>query len=182
MTTNLCQSTRYGNANCWLAHINKKRFEVLTAVIMKSTITWDITPCSSFESQPKFRRNIASPSSGQKICQLISRPWRWRRYVPPKRRFALNGLHGVISQKIVVFTNKNRLISLIIEMKTPLPVCAPLMRMEKFGQVLEAPRLATDDSTYSRWLANAACRKPITLLCNICVTLRLPDCGKWNSG
>jgi hypothetical protein len=28
---------------------------------------------------------------------------RWRRYVPPKRRLALNGLHGVISQKIVRF-------------------------------------------------------------------------------
>jgi hypothetical protein len=27
------------------------------------------------------------------------RPWRWRRYVPPKRRLTLNGLHGVISQE-----------------------------------------------------------------------------------
>jgi hypothetical protein len=35
-------------------------------------------------------------------------PWRWRRYVPPKRRLTLNGLHGVISQKMIL------LISLII--------------------------------------------------------------------
>jgi hypothetical protein len=28
--------------------------------------------------------------------------WRWRRYVPPKRRLTINGLHGVISQKIVL--------------------------------------------------------------------------------
>jgi hypothetical protein len=27
---------------------------------------------------------------------LFFRPWRWRRYVPPKRRLTLNGLHGVI--------------------------------------------------------------------------------------
>jgi hypothetical protein len=37
------------------------------------------------------------------------RPWRWRRYVPPKRRLKLNGLHGVISQKMILF--KNALIS-----------------------------------------------------------------------
>jgi hypothetical protein len=56
-----------------------------TKNIMKSTIFWDITPCS--------------PLNGQ----LIFRPWRWRRYVPPKRRLTLNGLHGVISEKIVLF-------------------------------------------------------------------------------
>jgi hypothetical protein len=37
------------------------------------------------------------------LAQLIFRPWRWRRYVPPKRRLTLNGLHGVISQKMVLF-------------------------------------------------------------------------------
>jgi hypothetical protein len=30
-------------------------------------------------------------------------PWRWRRYVPPKRRLKLDGLHGVISQKMILF-------------------------------------------------------------------------------
>jgi hypothetical protein len=29
----------------------------------------------------------------------ILRRWRWRLYVPPKRRLSLKGLHGVISQK-----------------------------------------------------------------------------------
>jgi hypothetical protein len=27
-------------------------------------------------------------------CWTLLRPWRWRRYDPPKRRFTLNGLHG----------------------------------------------------------------------------------------
>jgi hypothetical protein len=33
----------------------------------------------------------------------LARPWRWRRYVPPRRRWTFNRLHGVISQKIAVF-------------------------------------------------------------------------------
>jgi hypothetical protein len=37
------------------------------------------------------------------LAQLIIRPWRWKQYVPPKRRLTLNGLHGVISQKMVRF-------------------------------------------------------------------------------
>jgi hypothetical protein len=36
------------------------------------------------------------------LAQLI-RPWRWRRCSPPKLRLTFNGLHGVISQTIVLF-------------------------------------------------------------------------------
>jgi hypothetical protein len=39
-------------------------FEVFTAEVMQSIIFWDMTPCSLL-------------------------PWRWRRYVPPKRRLTL---------------------------------------------------------------------------------------------
>jgi hypothetical protein len=34
------------------------------------------------------------------LARLILRPWRWRLYVPPKRRLTFNGLHGTILQKI----------------------------------------------------------------------------------
>jgi hypothetical protein len=37
------------------------------------------------------------------FAELILRPWRWRRYVPPRRRVQLNVLHGDISQKMVLF-------------------------------------------------------------------------------
>jgi hypothetical protein len=37
------------------------------------------------------------------LARLILRPWRWRRYVPPKRRLTLNRLHDVISKKIEIF-------------------------------------------------------------------------------
>jgi hypothetical protein len=50
----------------------------------------------------------ALPSGIQRrvTCLLLARlirPWRWRRYVPPKRQLTFNGLHGVISQKIALF-------------------------------------------------------------------------------
>jgi hypothetical protein len=37
------------------------------------------------------------------VCWTILRPWRRRRYVPPKRRVQLYRLHGVISQKMILF-------------------------------------------------------------------------------
>jgi hypothetical protein len=35
---------------------------------------------------------------------LILQPWRWRRYASPKRWLTSNGLHGVVSQKIKLFS------------------------------------------------------------------------------
>jgi hypothetical protein len=58
-------------------------FEVFTAVVIKSIIFWDVTPCS--------------------LAEKIFLPRRWRRYVPPKRRLHLNRLHGVTSQKMTLF-------------------------------------------------------------------------------
>jgi hypothetical protein len=37
------------------------------------------------------------------LLNLFLLPWWWRRYVPPKRLLTLNGLHGVISQKLILF-------------------------------------------------------------------------------
>jgi hypothetical protein len=41
-------------------------FQVLTAVLMKISIFWDITPCIPLQSQPTFRRNMSLLSSGPK--------------------------------------------------------------------------------------------------------------------
>jgi hypothetical protein len=63
------QKNSIKKSNINIGIITKKikvlRFEVLTAVVIKSTIFWDIKPCSSL-SQPTFRRNISPPFSGSK--------------------------------------------------------------------------------------------------------------------
>jgi hypothetical protein len=46
--------------------ISLLRFEVLTAVIMKSTISWDITPCSLLKVNRYLRGIYIVSSSGSK--------------------------------------------------------------------------------------------------------------------
>jgi hypothetical protein len=89
---------------------------------MKSTIFWDITPCGPLSVNRCFegtyrlhlqdRKNKLSKKPAWKqvasfhagyFLSLFFRPWIWRRYVPPNRRLTLNGLHGVISQKMVLY-------------------------------------------------------------------------------
>jgi hypothetical protein len=79
----------------WL--LDRVGFEVLKAVVMKSTIFWNITPCSPLSVM------LATWFHAGFLLSLFFPPWRWRRYVPPKRRLTLNGLHGGISQKMVLF-------------------------------------------------------------------------------
>jgi hypothetical protein len=88
------------------------RFEVLTGVIMKGIIFWDMTPCSYLSVNRRFGEKHRLHLQGRKnkyskppdfLLNLFLRPRRLRRYVPPKRRLTLNGLHGVISQKIIPF-------------------------------------------------------------------------------
>jgi hypothetical protein len=67
-------------------------FEALTAVVMKSSIFWDITPCNPL----KFCSLCRLHSRWFLAC-LILRSWRWRRSVPPKRLLNFN---GVLFQKI----------------------------------------------------------------------------------
>jgi hypothetical protein len=68
--------------------ITKRESEVLTAVVMKSTLFWDITLCYF---QTGFLLGLFfDPEDGGDMFL-------------PKRRLIFNGLHGVISQKIVLF-------------------------------------------------------------------------------
>jgi hypothetical protein len=47
-------------------------FEVLTAVIRKSSVFWDITPCSPLKSLPTFRRNSAPLAACFHACSDYS--------------------------------------------------------------------------------------------------------------
>jgi hypothetical protein len=53
--------------------------------------------------QKRTHRGASSNGKATQACWIFLRPWRWRRYVPPKRQLLHNGLHGVISQKMILF-------------------------------------------------------------------------------
>jgi hypothetical protein len=67
-------------------------FEVFTVVIMKSIIFWVMTLCSPLLACWLLAELISSTLKMEAIC-------------PPKRRLKLNGLHGVISQKMILFSS-----------------------------------------------------------------------------
>jgi hypothetical protein len=93
--------------------------------ISKSTIFWNVTLCSPLNVNRRFGRTYRLHLQGQDnklrkklawkhpllaICfhagfflSLLFWPWKWRRYVPPKRRLTFKGLHSVISQNMVLF-------------------------------------------------------------------------------
>jgi hypothetical protein len=81
---------------------------------LKSSIFWDITPCTASKVKWYFRGAYYLHFQCQRISQssachllscwflawLILWPWRWRHCALPKCRLFLNGLHGIISQKL----------------------------------------------------------------------------------
>jgi hypothetical protein len=73
-------------------------FEVLTAVVTKSSIFWYITLHSPLRVNQRF--SALHLLSHWYLSRHIL-PWRWRQYVPPKHQFTFNGLHAVILQELV---------------------------------------------------------------------------------
>jgi hypothetical protein len=72
---------------------------------MKSIIFWDVTPCSLLSCNRCFGGTYRLHLQVEENISwyYFLRPWRWRRYVPPKRLLQLNRLHGVTSQKMILF-------------------------------------------------------------------------------
>jgi hypothetical protein len=74
---------------------------------MKSIIFWDMTPCSPLSFNRRFggtyRLHLQGRRNGFSKPASKVASWRWRRYVPPKRRLKPNRLHGIISQKMILF-------------------------------------------------------------------------------
>jgi hypothetical protein len=79
-------------------------FEVFTAVVMKSIIFWDMTPCNPLSFNRRFGRTYRLHLQGQRnrfsktskqagaTCLLAG-------------LLQLNGLYGVLSQKMIFFWN-----------------------------------------------------------------------------
>jgi hypothetical protein len=79
---------------------------VITTVILKSSIFWDIMPLSQLKVNQRFWEHMSPPSSGSKrwlLAWLILRHRGCRQNAPPKRRLTFNGLHSDISQRAEIF-------------------------------------------------------------------------------
>jgi hypothetical protein len=80
-------------------------------VFKKNSTCWDITPCSSLKVNQGFEGTYRRRLQGRRISRARNqRESRWQAelsklYVPSKRRLAFKGLHGVISQKVVLFNS-----------------------------------------------------------------------------
>jgi hypothetical protein len=76
-----------------------------------SSFSWN-NAVHSGENQKAYRRTYGLQLLGWRVsharnrtkrvvnqASLTLQPWRWRRYIPPKRRSTFTGLHSVISKK-----------------------------------------------------------------------------------
>jgi hypothetical protein len=84
-------------------------------LVTSSIIFWVMASCSPSGFNRRFGRTYRLHLQGRInkfgknqqaswfLLNLFIRPWRWRRYVPPKRRLKLGGIHGAISQKMILF-------------------------------------------------------------------------------
>jgi hypothetical protein len=125
-------STSYGSYNYLLVCANSHKYSigvnlcgyirlifcwgVSSSGIWRRVVHWVWTDVSEVHIASIFRvekigstkpasKHVASlwPTFLLVLLNLFIRPWRWRRYVLPKRRLKLNKLHGVISQKMTLF-------------------------------------------------------------------------------
>jgi hypothetical protein len=92
------------------------RYVIIIKLLRRVTDFLEIRPCSPLKVNWRFWGTYRLHLQGLRINRrryqresrwrgfaftlwylacLISRPWRWSRYVPPKRRLTFNGLHGV---------------------------------------------------------------------------------------
>jgi hypothetical protein len=77
--------------------------EVLSAVVMKTAVFWDITPCSPLKVNRRFGGTYLLHLQGPRISRARYQRESRKRCVPPKRRLNFSGLYGVIFQKTVLF-------------------------------------------------------------------------------
>jgi hypothetical protein len=104
-------------------------FRILTAVVMNAAIFWYISACSPYikrrfggtlylylqgrnlDYKPAWNRRLGSCCKLD-FCAADFQPWRWRWYVPLKRRFIYR-LRGAIAQKRATLIGFNCLYQLL---------------------------------------------------------------------
>jgi hypothetical protein len=97
-------------------------------------------PCTHSSSPLRMLHAMQSkkPASNRQPAELalLTRPWRWRRYIPPKRRLNFISLHGVISEKTVIYVTT--------AVRTP----NPTRKIHHYGDVDVTQRLRTRNSRF----------------------------------
>jgi hypothetical protein len=63
-------------------------------------LCWTVTGLGHNAVKSVESQSCLSLAFREFLARLILRPWRWKRYVPPKNWSTFNGLHGVISQTL----------------------------------------------------------------------------------
>jgi hypothetical protein len=69
LSTSLCRLSLFNDLCSQITKRNSLVFTTPTAVVTKSLIFWDVTPCSRLKVKPTFRRNTLPPSTGHRIRQ-----------------------------------------------------------------------------------------------------------------
>jgi hypothetical protein len=91
----------------WEKNATEMENDAMTVGDLETSARLETHRCFGRTYSPNFRVEELSRARNQREsrweARLIFRPWRWRRYVPPKRRLFFNGLHGVMSQEIALF-------------------------------------------------------------------------------
>jgi hypothetical protein len=87
----------------WITHRHSNK----TAATMKSSSIWDITPCSLVTANHRLHLQFCLLPSWWFLNRLIFRSWN-EGDVPPKRRLAFTGLHGIIAQKTEIINRHSR--------------------------------------------------------------------------
>jgi hypothetical protein len=108
---------------------------------MKSTIFWDITPCSPLSVNRRFGGTYRLHLQVRKISQQeisvkaggkqsIQAGFLLVYFSTLKRRLTLNGLHGIMSQKMVLFEKRNDYKIVVAKSQRKRPLRTPRRRWE----------------------------------------------------
>jgi hypothetical protein len=87
----------------WKRMKNPTRFWYFNPTVTKSTIFWDITPCSPLKVNRRFRETHRFHLQGRISRARYQRESRWQATCSYETLVVFSGLHGAISLKITLF-------------------------------------------------------------------------------
>jgi hypothetical protein len=159
-------------------------WRVSSSGIWRRVVCWVATDVSEEHIASIFRVEACHLLTCWFLLKLFLWPWRGRRYVPPKRRLQLNRLHGVISQKMVLF------ITTAVKTSNPtcffawsnLGFCDKLHQMEAKSKPIHKATNCSDQGFVKTFWSRYSARKQICLrlqFSGMCCDLRFSQQWLW---